>query len=166
MKCVILKVPVHRPVIHHLAPVLDRGAHFRRHVVRGNYKIGKRQRELALLHLAIHRERAQLKEIDIALLDRFLLQHLARNFLEGRIHPRFGGNLLCRLIHVERDSHPSTSAAGFCGELGPLPLAFHTSAAMAFTSARVTGASTAATCTIRPPLTPCSQTWPLTGVAW
>ena len=34
--------------------------------------------------------------------------------------------------------------------------AFHTSAAMAFTSARVTGASTALTCTMRPAFTPCS----------
>ena len=47
--------------------------------------------------------------------------------------------------------------AGFSGALAPLPAAFQTSAAMAFTSARVTGASTAPTCTMRPPFTTCSQ---------
>ena len=41
--------------------------------------------------------------------------------------------------------------------------AFHASRAMAFTSACVTGASTAATCTIRPLFVPCNHVWPVIG---
>src|SRR5581483_1723507 len=98
MKGVILEVPVHSPVINHLAPVLDRLPSVFRYVINRNYKVDEFNGKLSFFQLRINGEGTKLEELDVTLLDRLLLQDFTWNLLESNINSCFSGNLSSGLI--------------------------------------------------------------------
>ena len=103
VKSILLEVPVHRPVIHHLAPVLDGAAHFCWNIIERNHKIGERQGQFALLDFRFDGECAQLEEMNVALFDGLLFQHFAGNFFERCVHPGLGCDLFGGFVQLESE---------------------------------------------------------------
>ncbi len=98
VECIVPEIPIHRPVVDHLAPVLDGFPRLLRYVVNRDNEVGQLEGQLSTFLLRLNRQRSQLEKLDVALFDRLLFQHFTRDFLERDIHTRFGCNLSGGLV--------------------------------------------------------------------
>src|SRR5437870_1824595 len=85
VECVTLIVPVNRPVIDILTPMLHSLLNLCRYVIGWHDEIGQFQNDIVLFDLEINRGSCEFEKSDISLLDSSLLQHLSWNLFEGHI---------------------------------------------------------------------------------
>ena len=113
MKSVILEVPVHRPIVDHLAPVFDCLAGFLWYVVNGNQEIRQFNGQFALILLRLYRERTQLEVLNVSLLDRLSFEYFTGNFLERYINPRLSSYLSGGFVQFECELPPEDVRSSF-----------------------------------------------------
>ena len=112
---IVLEVPIHRPVVDHLAPVLDGFPRLLRHVINRDYEVGQLESSVLAPSAWVRPTSTQLEELDVTLLDCFLLQHLTGNLLEGHIHARLGSDLPSGLVQLESKLPAENVSGSFPG---------------------------------------------------
>ena len=82
VKCVVLVVPIHSPIVDKLTPVFDGLPRFFRDVICRDDKIGEFESQFAAFRFGANRQSAKLEKAYVSLFDSLLIQNFTRNFLE------------------------------------------------------------------------------------